>query len=71
MNARKELGDRKELTTMKITCNREKMLHAFQTVAAIAPARSPKAILQNVKLEVRQTKPRSWPPTSKSASATK
>ncbi len=23
---------------MKITCNREKMLHAFQTVAAIAPA---------------------------------
>src|SRR4029078_3968665 len=37
---------------MKITCNREKMLHAFQTVAPIAPARSPKAILQNVKLEV-------------------
>ncbi|HEX3600627.1 MAG TPA: DNA polymerase III subunit beta, partial [Lacipirellulaceae bacterium] len=37
---------------MKITCNREKMAHAFQTVAAIAPARSPKAILQNVKLEV-------------------
>ncbi len=37
---------------MKIICNREKMLHAFQTVAAIAPARSPKAILQNVKLEV-------------------
>jgi DNA polymerase-3 subunit beta len=37
---------------MKITCNREKMLHAFQTVAAVAPARSPKAILQNVKLEV-------------------
>ena len=36
---------------MKITCNREKMLHAFQTVAAIAPARSPKPILQNVKLE--------------------
>jgi DNA polymerase-3 subunit beta len=28
------------------------MLHAFQTVAAIAPARSPKPILQNVKLEV-------------------
>ena len=37
---------------MKITCNREKMLHAFQTVAAVAPSRSPKAILQNVKLEV-------------------
>src|SRR5262245_46321681 len=37
---------------MKITCNREKLLHAFQTVAAIVPARSPKPILQNVKLEV-------------------
>lgn len=37
---------------MKITCNREKLWHAFQTVAAIAPARSPKPILQNVKLEV-------------------
>jgi DNA polymerase III subunit beta len=37
---------------MKITCNREKLLHAFQTVAVIAPARSPKPILQNVKLEV-------------------
>src|SRR5438874_2245721 len=41
---------------MKITCNREKMLHAFQTVAAIAPARSPKPILQNVKLEVAKDK---------------
>ncbi len=37
---------------MKITCNRERLLHAFQTVAAVAPARSPKQILQNVKLEV-------------------
>ena len=37
---------------MKITCNREKLLHAFQTVAPIAPARSPKPILQNVKLDV-------------------
>jgi len=37
---------------MKIICNREKLLHAFQTVAAIAPARSPKPVLQNVKLEV-------------------
>ena len=40
---------------MKITCNREKLLHAFQTVAAIAPARSPKPMLQNVKLEVSGT----------------
>jgi DNA polymerase-3 subunit beta len=38
---------------MKITCDREKLLSAFQTAAAVAPSRSPKPILQNVKLEVR------------------
>jgi DNA polymerase III subunit beta len=37
---------------MKIVCNREQMLHAFAAVASVAPARSPKPILQNVKLEV-------------------
>src|SRR5690606_26824536 len=37
---------------MKIVCLREKMLHAFASVASVAPARSPKPILQNVKLEV-------------------
>ena len=37
---------------MKISCDREQLLHAFQTVATVAPARSPKPILQNVKLEV-------------------
>jgi len=37
---------------MKATCDREKLLHAFQTAASVAPARSPKAILQNVKLEL-------------------
>lgn len=37
---------------MKVICNREKLLHAFQAVAPIAPVRSPKPILQNVKLEV-------------------
>jgi DNA polymerase-3 subunit beta len=37
---------------MKITTNREKLWHAFQTVAAVAPSRSPKPVLQNVKLEV-------------------
>lgn len=37
---------------MKISCDREQLLHAFQTVASVAPARSPKPILQNVKLEV-------------------
>lgn len=38
---------------MKISCEREKFLAAFQTAAAVAPSRSPKPILQNVKLEVR------------------
>ena len=37
---------------MKISCDREQLLHAFQTVATVAPARSPKPILQNVKLDV-------------------
>lgn len=38
-------------STLKISCDREQLLHAFQTVASVAPARSPKPILQNVKLE--------------------
>jgi len=37
---------------MKFTSDREKLLHAFQTAAMAAPSRSPKPILQNVKLEV-------------------
>ena len=37
---------------MKIRCDREKLLAAFQTAAAVAPTRSPKPILQNVKMEV-------------------
>jgi len=37
---------------MKISCDREQLWHAFQTVASVAPTRSPKPILQNVKLEV-------------------
>jgi DNA polymerase-3 subunit beta len=37
---------------MKVTCDREKLLSAFQTAAAVAPTRSPKPILQSVKLEV-------------------
>ncbi len=36
---------------MKVVCDREKLLGSFQTAATIAPARSPKPILQNVKLE--------------------
>jgi len=37
---------------MKIICDREKLLHCFQTAAGVAPTRSPKPILQNLKLEV-------------------
>jgi DNA polymerase-3 subunit beta len=40
---------------MKISCDREQLLQAFQTVASVAPARSPKPILQNVKLEVSES----------------
>ncbi|MCR4411076.1 MAG: DNA polymerase III subunit beta [Thermoguttaceae bacterium] len=36
---------------MKLTCEREKLLHAFQTAASVAPSRSPKRTLQNVKFE--------------------
>jgi DNA polymerase-3 subunit beta len=37
---------------MKVTCNREQFLWAFQTAAMVAPARSPKEILKNIKLDV-------------------
>ncbi len=40
---------------MKVTCDREALLAAFQTAAAVVPARSPKPILQNIKLEVTDT----------------
>lgn len=35
---------------MKVLCEREKLLSAFQTAATVAPSRSPKAILCTVKL---------------------
>ena len=35
---------------MKITCDRQKLMSAFQTAASVAPSRSPKPILQNIKL---------------------
>ena len=38
---------------MKIACDREKFLNAYQIVAGVAPTRSPKAILNNVKLDAR------------------
>ena len=37
---------------MKIVCDRDKLLAAFQTAALFAPGRSPKEILTNVKLDV-------------------
>ena len=36
---------------MKIKCDREKLLSAFQTAASVVPSRSPKPILQNVRLD--------------------
>lgn len=39
---------------MKLTVEREKLLHAFQTAASVAPTRSPKPILQNIKLEANE-----------------
>jgi DNA polymerase-3 subunit beta len=39
---------------MKFVCERDKLLSAFQTAATVAPSRSPKPILQNVKLVVTQ-----------------
>lgn len=35
---------------MKAMCNREALLAAFQTAGSVAPARSPKPVLQNVKM---------------------
>jgi DNA polymerase III subunit beta len=37
---------------MKIVCDRESLLSAFQTAALFAPSRSPKEILTNIKLDV-------------------
>ena len=36
---------------MKLICDRERLLSAFQLAANVAPSRSPKPILENVKLE--------------------
>ena len=41
---------------MKIIAHRDKLLAAFQTAATVVPNRSPKPILQNVKLEVGEEK---------------
>lgn len=39
---------------MKLEIPREKLSHAFQTAATVAPPRSPKPVLQNVKLDVAE-----------------
>lgn len=39
---------------MKISCNREKLAAAFQLAASVAPTRSPKEILQNVRITATQ-----------------
>lgn len=36
---------------MKLTCEREKFLHAFQTAAGVTPSKTTKPILNNIKLE--------------------
>jgi len=41
---------------MKIKCNRDSLLTAFLTVAPVAPTRSPKPILQNVKIDASADK---------------
>src|SRR6056297_1685223 len=40
----------KRMTPMKITCQRDTLANAFALAASIAPTRSPKEILQNVKV---------------------
>ena len=39
---------------MKVIVEREKLLSCFQTAASVTPSRSPKPILQNVKLETTE-----------------
>lgn len=41
---------------MKISCERERLLSSFQVVAMVAPSRSPRPILQNVKIETKDDK---------------
>ncbi|MCA9134611.1 MAG: DNA polymerase III subunit beta [Planctomycetales bacterium] len=39
---------------MKITCDREKLASAFQLAGSVALARSPKEVLQNIKIEANE-----------------
>ncbi len=40
---------------MKVQCDREAFMHAFQTAATLAPSRGPKSVLRNLKLEVTES----------------
>jgi DNA polymerase-3 subunit beta len=40
---------------MRLLCKRAALTTAFQTVSGVVPTRTPKEILQNVKLEVGKT----------------
>jgi DNA polymerase-3 subunit beta len=39
---------------MKLVCDREQLLSAFQTAAIVVPSRTPKSILKNVKIEASE-----------------
>ena len=39
---------------MKIVCNREQLLSAFQMAATVVPGRSPKPVLQNVRMDANE-----------------
>ena len=49
---RETAGQTPRKSVMKITCERESLLNAFATAATIAPSRSPKPVLCNIKLDV-------------------
>ena len=51
---------------MKVVFERESFLAAFQLAAAVAPNRSPRAILENVKLEIGEVRRLYWPPIQRS-----
>ena len=46
----------RRFTSMKIICQRESLTNAFALAASIAPSRSPKEILQNVKVTAASSK---------------
>jgi DNA polymerase-3 subunit beta len=47
--------ERTTTSPMKIRCTREPLLAALQAAAAVVPARSPKPVLTNVKLDATES----------------